>query len=321
MEILKKVLALTLACAQASAAVDRPLAAGPDVSDADFSKYVEAHGRRSLSEDFDANRPGTDFEERLRSKLETAQRAWLGSSPEKARTAFVELAELARRADWKDPQREVILYAHLRLAQSAVSPIERVEWLESAARLTPDLEPDSSLFPPPLLRELKELRATIATRSLPLALHDVFPGFKFVLVDGRKIDLASKATTRISPGVHRITALSDRHMPVTEELTAAQLGVFRVNGRPFAESCASPLVSLEDGTRIEVLNGQNCKPPSSSVAKVPDADWTKVSQEVSARPRRDWLWIGLAAVGTALAISVARDRQKGETTAVHREGF
>lgn len=321
MGIFKRIVLSSLVVVEAAAAADRPVVAGPDVSDSELKTFVERHDRRTLGEYLEANRPGQDFERRLRAKLESAQRAWLSGSTDSARSDFIELVDLAPLGDWRDPQREAILYAHLRLAQSSATPIERSDWLTKAARLVTDLEPDTSLFPPPLIREFREARAKVATQSTSVVLKDVFPGFRYVLVDGRKFSLDSSAPVRISPGSHRITALSDRHAPLTEQMTGAQLGVFRVKVDPLVESCAAPVKPLDDGLIVEVFGGPKCSPVTAFANGAPNPTWADVPTEVRSKPRRDWLWIGAIALGTAAVIAVQRSQKRSDPTPAHREGF
>ncbi|MES2964881.1 MAG: hypothetical protein V4760_13400 [Bdellovibrionota bacterium] len=304
-----------------AAALERPLVAGPDIQDSELRVFAERQDRKTLSEALDAARPGAELEERLRARLEHAQRAWLGGSMELAKSEFMEIAALSTAGDWRDSQRDVILYAHMRLAQIVDSPTEKSAWLSKAAKLIPDLDPDPSLFPPPLLREFKDARAKVASQSTLISLRDVFPGFRFVLVDGRKVVLDSASTVRISPGLHRITALSDRHAPLTEQMTAAQLGVFRVKVNPLVESCGAPVGALHDGVEVDVYDGPKCSPPTALAPKKLDRNWADVPSEVKTRARRDWLWIGALAIGTAVAVSVYRNQRASDPSTVHREGF
>lgn len=323
MGIFKNVVLMSLVTVQVAAAVERPVVAGPDIEDGELRSFVERADRRSLSEFLDANRPGTQFEERLRAKLEKAQRAWLNGSSEVAKEAFIDVTELGALADWRDSEREALLYSHLRLAQLSGTSLERAEWLAKGARLVTDLEPDSGLFPPPIVAEFKDVRSKIATQSTAIVFKDVFPGFRYVLIDGRKISLESATPTRISPGLHRITAWSDRHSPITEHMSSAQLGVFRIKVNPIVESCGAPTRTLEGGLEVDVYDGPGCAStvPTLSLTKAPDLNWAATPNEVKARPRRDWLWIGAGVVASAVVFSVIRNQKKSDPTPSHRDGF
>jgi len=316
-----KIISLLLVCAHASAAVERAVVAGPDVTDRELRDYVETHDRKTLSETLDTLRPGAAREELLRSRLERAQRAWLNGSVDQAKTSFTEIAEAAYSADWKDSQREAIMYAFLRLAQSCDSPLEKASWLERANRFAPDLEPDASLFPPPLLASFKEARAKISIQSTPISFKDAFPGFRTVLIDGRKVDVESSAVARVPPGTHRITALDDRFAPITETLTAAQLGVFRVKGTLLATACESRVADV-NGIGVEVFDGERCPSSKALVPQMPAPDFANVPTEVSERPKRNWLLIGAVALGAAAVYAIAHQpKSAGEPTPTHREGF
>ena len=111
--------------------IEPPLVRGPGISQMFLETYAEAQARTTLADHLDLNRPGEEASNRIRTSIESAQRAWLAGSIESARSKFQGISGMAMDADWREPQREVIHYAHLRLAQSAKNSVERTRWLES----------------------------------------------------------------------------------------------------------------------------------------------------------------------------------------------
>jgi len=137
----------------AFAAPSKVLVGAIDVSDVELEGASVAQRIPTFSKFYDSARPGVENENKLRRVLESAQSSWLKGNQDIARSKFRELTQLARAADWRDSQREAIFYAHLRLAQLADNPLEKEEWMASAARLYPDLEIDaSSIRPTDVLR-------------------------------------------------------------------------------------------------------------------------------------------------------------------------
>jgi hypothetical protein len=291
-----------------------------------------------LADYLEAIRPGADHDRMLRTKLEHAQRSWLSGDIEAARADFRALTELALKADWKNDQREAIQAAFLRMAQSSESGTERENWLESAARLYGDIAPEASLFPPPLMNQYDAIKTRMTTVSLDLA--DVFPDFRYVLIDGRKVDLALDSHVSLSGGLHRLTALSDSHESVTEFMTAAQLRVLRLSPPPLIEGvCESARLrshgALASGVDVEIYSGPACTPKIASVldgARLvtaarasngpPGPPLTTLPSDATSEPAtksRTWIYVvgGALLAGAAYALT----HQQGPSGPTHRSGF
>ncbi len=170
----------------------------PGLSAADAKAFALKQDKLLISDYLEISRPGEEHDQMLRQKLERAQRAWLGGDVETARAEFRSLTELSLKADWRSTQREALQLAFLRLAQSSESHTEREGWLESAVRHYSDLSPNAALFPPPLLNQYEATRKRMVASAIEIDLRDVFPDFRYVLIDGRKVSVAIETRVRIA---------------------------------------------------------------------------------------------------------------------------
>lgn len=307
----------------------------PGLSNADAQTYATTHDKFLLSDYLDATRPGQENDRQLKQKLERAQRAWLGGEIEQSRGEFRALTEMSLKADWRDGQREVLQMAHLRLAQTSSSGTERESWLDAAARLYGDIPPNAALFPPPLLAEYETSRKRVATATADIDLREAFTDFKYVLIDGRKIELSIETHVRLTPGLHRLTAYSDSHESVTEFLTAAQLRVLRLSP-PSLTSGLCRQAKLRDRAElptsldIEIYSGEACpqdianalngsrliSEPRSLPVDGPD----EKTGTTTSSGGRTWLWIvgGALIAGAGYALATRHDPTPEP---VHRTGF
>lgn len=342
--MLSKLVVLLLCGAHLAQAASLPAAVKGVVVTTPGQPMPEAHAfatrkdKLLLADYLEAIRPGADHDRMLRTKLERAQRSWLSGDIEAARADFRALTELALKADWKNDQREVIQAAFLRMAQSSESGTEREGWLESAARLYGDIAPDASLFPPPLMNQYDAVKTRTTTVSLDLA--DVVPDFRYVLIDGRKVDLALDSRVSLSGGLHRLTALSDSHESVTEFMTAAQLRVLRLSPPPLSEGlCENARLRsrsiLPSGVDVEIYSGPACAPKIMSalddarLVTAPRAPFAPSGTSLATSPGgassepatkdRTWIYIvgGALLAGAAYALA----NQQSPSGPTHRSGF
>ncbi len=304
----------------------------PGQSLTEAKTYATAHDKLLLSDYLETTRPGDDHDRQLKSKLERAQRAWLGGDREAARAEFRSLTEMSLKADWRNAEREVLQAADLRLAQMSDSGTEREGWLESAARLYGDLAPNAALYPPPLLAEYETIRKRLLATAVEIDLRDVFPDFKFVIVDGRKIELANEYRLAIMPGIHRLTAYSDSHETVTEFLTGSQLRVLRLSPPTLTEGVCETAkmrtrTDLPSSLNVEIYSGSNCPHDISNLLHSSQfiSDPQLAMSEGASAPstlsnKRTWLWIigGALIAGAGYALATHHD---ASTEAVHRTSF
>lgn len=340
--MLNRALMTLLIAAHAKAAsvpdgVKGVIVATPGIDLSEAKAYATAHDKLLLSDYLELTRPGEEHDQQLRQKLERAQRAWLGGDIEIARTEFRALTELALKADWRKSQREAIQMAYLRLAQSAESGTEREGWLEAAARLYGDLEPNATFYPPPLLNDYNETVKRLDISATEVDLRDAFPDFRYVLIDGRKVEPATESRVRLKAGLHRFTALSDAFEATTEFLTPAQLRVLRLSPPALTEGACeeAALKSKSTMPTAEVYAGNKCPMRVDGLLKTsrflsaPKLD-AEIAKEIPDAPRAEsnnhtWLWIVGAAVvagaGYAIAQHASASQQGGAPEAIHHASF
>lgn len=302
----------------------------PGVPLSDAKAYALQHDRYLLSDYLEATRPGEDHDQMLRAKLERAQRAWLGGDIENARAEFRAITELGLKADWRNSQREVIQTAYLRLAQTSESGTEREGWLESAVRLYGDLAPNASLFPPPLLGELDATKKRMALNTTEIEIADVFSDFRYVLVDGRKVDIALEPRIRLTTGLHRFTALSDSHEAVTEFLSAAQLRVLRLSPPALTtgrchEAALRSEISRPAPVDVEIYSGAACPSKISSLLQphrlLTSERGLSIPEAPEAKENRTWIWIVGAALIAGAGYALATQNHSDSPQATHHSGF
>jgi hypothetical protein len=349
-------LAVFLSCAIAgtpavAASAEPPLVGGPGVPPEKLDAFAEAQGRLTLSRQLDVFRPSPDIEGQLRKLTERAQAAWLSGSMESSRNSFREIAALALEADWREPQREAIQYAFLRLAQSAPSPLERESWISKAIETFPDLLPDSDLFPPPLLENFSNAKQRLLKSAREYRAAEHFPGYRLLLVNGKRFELGAETRIRLPEATFRVTALSDYYPPVTEKLKTSQLFVFRVAMAPLAGGdCGSPtgealdksitkrigvdsFMAVYDTDCARLRGQQGWLPQEATMLGDSENRSSKPGLlslqpnlplpfgEAPARPeplltKKSWVWIGVSVLVVGAAVALTRDRGRASPTEV-----
>lgn len=302
----------------------------PGVAPAELKAFATSKEAIPFSEYQEAARPGVEFESELSAKFARAQRTWLAGQTDSARSEFRSLTELVQKADWRDPQREVLLTSFLRLAQSTLSGTEKTSWLDSAAKYFSDLNPQPKLFPPPLIEEFEAAKVRALESAVSIEPWTVFPEFRFVLIDGRKIEVASRKAILLPSGTHRITALSDTHVGFTEFLTANQLRLFRTKPIAMAEgSCSNARITQRSSFATDpiLFVGSDCAGGPQQLELKPQLLNAHLMSELGSKPqtassKKTWLWIVggavIAGAGYALARELNRDKAPDQ---IHRSGF
>ena len=298
----------------------------PDVPAAELRTYATGEGRETLAEHLERARPDSRKQKSLRELLEKAQQAWLRSSLDGARLHFTAVAALALDADWRDPEREAIQYSMLRLAQMSEGR-ESSEWLARAVIASPDLEPDTQLFPPPLLARFRQERTRLLARKRELDLNLFSPTARFLLVNGRKVDLTIDRALSLPPGKFRFTLLSDSHEPVTQVTTAEKL----VNSRRplLSGTCSNPMAEARAGNDLLALFPDQCtremkagawRPRELDLRVAPYAppapELLLTTSAPSPKPyfsQKSWVWIGVATL--AASAVYAFEANRAENTA------
>ena len=299
-----------------------------------------------LLETQEAESPTDTQAKRLAAGFSRAQALFLDGSLDEATRAFRDVVRMAQEADWRETHRRAISFSFMRLAQLASSPAAVEEKVESAAAFAPDLRPDASAFPPPLIQEWDRAASRLRARSTAIRLADKFPGYDLVKIDGRSFSLRSAVLVPISSGPHRVSALSNSHPYFSQVLTAAQLEEMRVDRQPLAAGdCDRPevaqeierapvsayAVAYEDCVKTRGASGwadaTNGLPAKSRLDLAPRMvsggpgapEWTRIdglsraAPEVRTGSSRKWYWVAAAAVvvGASYAFVSAQRNSRG----------
>jgi len=304
---------------------------GPGVSDETLLAVSEAHGRMALSDYLDLKRPDEQSRVSLHKLVERAQTNWLAGSVESARGIFREIAKLALAADWRDAHRESIHYSLLRLAQSSPTATERDEWLEKAVSTFPDLRPDPDVFPPPLIETFDAVKKRVLALAILYSPFEHFPEHRLFLLNGKRYVNSPELKIRLPKATFRITALSDLYEPMTEQLTASQLQVFRLSMPTIARgTCLIPTATegLRQTEKITVVYSADCLRTRTSVGWQPrEVDMSEamrtptmgdfahipptndpfrqtVPEGRTSLQKKHWMWTGFAvlAIGAAYVV-------------------
>lgn len=207
---------------------------------------------------------------KLNKTLEAAQVAFLDGSLSEAKRLFSELADMSTDADWPLIQRRAIHYAILRAAQLSEDPTEQTSLLKRAIALDPVLNPDTTLFPPPLLHSLSSVSRELAAQAIEIRVRDRFGDFEILKINGRTYHVAETPVLRVYPGMHRLRLQSDAFAPVTQTLSATQLMIY-----------VPPKATIATGT---------CEHPAVESSSLPLQDVTVIFSETCVQARRGGVW-------------------------------
>src|SRR5690606_35663664 len=89
---------------------------------------------------------------------EEAGYLFLQGSPDEAHHAYIQITSLVHDADWRTVQRKMIFHSFLRAAQTSGDASKQTSLLTQAVHFNANEAGDPQLYPPPLLRELDQLR-------------------------------------------------------------------------------------------------------------------------------------------------------------------
>ena len=220
----------------------------PQASFSGFQAHVQALGPPNISYGESALQKARERAAAfpLKEKIIQAQELYLSGAAAGAQKIFGEISALAHSADWSSGQRRIIFYSFLRRAQGESGPGKRKSLLLSAGSLAlwdfrpggafgPE-DPDRELFPPPLLRELDELRSR--QPSLSVDWKKIFPHHEIILLNGKRLDKGRKS--QIPEGVYRASAFSSSHEPWSKALSLSQLLSHSIKAEPLTKGyCGS----------------------------------------------------------------------------------
>ena len=326
-----------------------PVIQAAEASREEYLGFLQANGRTPLSEwlDQEAARAETSDVEHLSRLVERAQSAWLNEPQATAKSLLKQITTRALDHDWRDSEREAIHYAYFRLAQLATLDAERDENLKLAIAFDFEFNPDSTLFPPPLIARFKKLKAELLTTAHRVKLNRIFTNHQIVRINGRKFT-ALDVDVPILEGRFRISAFSDQYPAFHATLTRTQFSELVLRQAPVASGkCQNEMTSLAEARPplnkidlsglgglglAEVFYNPNCvKPVGENAApksQGPDplvslmqpfrqsqdampAGWpTAPESQSTSVSRQTWLWVGATALATSVAYFVYREQER-----------
>lgn len=280
-----------------------------------------------------------EIKENLRQAFLSAQESFLKSELQQIAEAWQEVVGFAFKADWAQPQREMISIAYLRLAQMAESSEKTKLYVASALNFDPTYVPDHHLFPPPLVEIYEAMRKKIVFISVPTK---GFQGFSTLLVNGRAHPFSGRTDVALDLGLKRITLVSAMYEPVSRVLEAEDLKNFSPQRVPAknpskdvqltvtAKSTSTKIVESKVG-RLRPVGHLNTIGPLP-VSLTPSID--AISPEALAQghtPTPDSssrafyqkknFWISAGLIAGALIILQNSQKEKSDHAPTHREGF
>jgi hypothetical protein len=312
----------------------------PSARNQDFIAWVNANGDGTLASV--STTQNADAKEKLNGLLESAQRAYLEGSLEDSKTFYKKIISLALEEDWSIAQRRAIHFSFIRLAQLAPNESERMQNLTAAAEYAPDLNADSSLFPPPLVNDYEKARFECASTSTSVPVRELFADFDVLVLDGRRIDLQENAVARIPHGNHRVSFVSNAYATVTARLTGAQLAAYKPATRPILSgTCESPAWAIAPEREALAYFAHDCQ------YRFKGGQWSRLNHKQSVentwaqlKPMRDpnayiqtqpahktilkskWFWAGVAGAALAAVMISQRDNQRdAQVIPTERSGY
>ena len=165
-KILSSVLIFTVIFSSQPSYAESVLFLAPQAKEQDFAIFLQTKPQyMSYVEFWSERNPLKSDVDHLLDVFERAQMAYLNNPLDEAKTLFENVVQLAHQSDWKNSQRELLFSAFLRLAQFESTEEGRKHYLKRAIALDHEMEPNTSLFPPPLVEEFKTIRRSMREQS------------------------------------------------------------------------------------------------------------------------------------------------------------
>ena len=224
------------AAAEASPTILR----APQTSREEFQAFIKTEKGRPYSEILmEKEKHSKKDLSNLLSLMEQAQESFLKDHLKTAGAFFKSITEFSGQKHWGKEAREVIFYAYMRLAQIKWKGENPEVFLHEALLFDPELEPDSKLFPPPLLKKFLRLKTSLPKITLNLDL--VFPFHDRILINGREFSRNDKAS--LYYGSYLVSAVGSSHKTWKKKITASELSQMRVVTASFIGGvCEAPVV-------------------------------------------------------------------------------
>ena len=265
----------------------------------------------------------------LSSLLEQAQRSFIKGHLRQSGDYFQAIVQEAYKKDWLEEAQNIIFYSYLRLAQ--------IEWkenpdafLHSAILFSPSLKPDPSLFPPPLIQKLNEIKNS--QPQLLVSLKGIFPFHEIILINGK---IFLKDRIKLPYGKYRVTALSSSHQPWSQVISLSEMVQKRILTPPWAGgTCKKPSV-LKNIKKENILYPNFCKwefafetlkekkslEEKTSNTRIQKNIEQGIEVSIKNLNHKKWIWVGIAITGVVIGLVILSNKDRTPSKPTVRKGF
>ncbi len=318
-----------------------------DLSNEEFKAVLEANPEYQSFTDYWPKRIEVHpMTEELKHSFLHAQQTFLQSEIASMKPEWEKVFSFAYKNDWAMNYREMIQTAGLRVAQLSTSPAETDEWLTYVAQFDENLQPNKSLFPPPLLQRYEKIRHHLPRMTFSFR-SDI--GFEKVLINGSAHRIVFGRPLTLPQTTVRATFVSSKYLPVTRVLPVHELKLFKPAQQILVGGdCEAPALNLSQGLSVNMndlgmVYSRKCITPvrraqtQDSAISLPNKNffasnpsstgientYSLNAQDKMAKPafyKRPWFWVGAVAIAGAIAYSV-QQRDNSTSSPTHTEGF
>ena len=265
---------------------------------------------------------------KLKGALLKAQELYLSGSAEGAVQVFKDISDLAYQADWNKEDRRIIVYSLLRMAQLEEEPEKRKALLLLASdffafEMNKENYSDYNLFPPPLIKELKDIQKK--KNELSLDWSKIFPDHEIILLNGQKLE--KNKTFSLPQAVYRITALSSSHQAWSKNISLSELAGQKIKTPSLTKGFCQKLELLTEHKNTQLAPVSNCpslNPLSLKTEEVNNLDFNAIDLEEEPKPKKSqkdqwpaWLAIGASVITLSLIISLGGKKDDSQDDYVY----
>lgn len=293
----------------------------PQANPHDFHVYSQNSTDAKISTAFSS----CQYTDRLRQLLKEGQYHFLDGSLKVASDKFEQIIDMRWNCDWKENERKVIVFSLMRSAQLTESPSKQLQLVTEAVNFDESLEPDEALFPPPLMRLYHKSKEQMA--KVDFVIPDEFKKYTALFRNGKFLSLNSLAVS-IHQQRARFTLISDSYRSETLISSVDELKNLHLEPVPLVEGhCHSFKVvdEVKSLANFKIFFDLNCIPsntePRAALESIsPNTSLTSPPQShVPTRKswiERNWVWIGVAVVGSAVVAHQIYQNQNEPKTVV-----
>lgn len=266
-------------------------------------------------------------------KFSVAEKKFLdGAGKDDLLLSYQEVLSLQSKANWGKQELKLILTAHLRsvqLTDNSLPSSFRDDHLKQAAFLSEYTRPIENSIPPPLIREMNEVKATLNWRTF-MPPQKIITDFPKVFFAGqvRNTSLGFRIPQELSSSV-RLAFASPKFQPQTIEVAPDQIENLKISpvavvtgdckSFRFSLNSSQSSINAEENKNFEIYQPLSCQPKNLQLTQQPKKDAFKESFPPIEIPttkshwkmeKKHWVWLGVGAVATALLIAQLRKKDE-----------